>query len=120
LKMKWRMLQKISSYTPRKQSQIISACCALQNFIRLSGIRDRHFVRCDHDENYVPRELLTINLTPTQCLAVMIRTSWINFVTTLRTLCLIVIENSAVYDNIYVYCLRIPVRLYVDNIIWMN
>jgi hypothetical protein len=56
LKMKWRMLQKISSYTPRKQSQIISACCALQNFIRLSGLRDRHFARCDNDENYVPRE----------------------------------------------------------------
>jgi hypothetical protein len=56
LKMKWRMLQRISPYAPHKQSQIIVACCALHNFIRISGIGDRYFVRCDRDENYVPRQ----------------------------------------------------------------
>jgi hypothetical protein len=29
---------------------------ALHNFIRLSGLCDRHFGRCDRDENYVPPE----------------------------------------------------------------
>jgi hypothetical protein len=53
LEMKWCILQKIPSYAPHKQSQIIVACCALHNFIRKSGIGDRHFARCDHDETYV-------------------------------------------------------------------
>jgi hypothetical protein len=29
---------------------------ALHNFIRLSGLRDTHFRRCDRDETYVPPE----------------------------------------------------------------
>ena len=57
LKMKWRMLLQMPSYPPHKQSQIIVACMALQNFIRTSGIVDRDFDRCDRDENYVSPEL---------------------------------------------------------------
>jgi hypothetical protein len=54
LKMKWRMLKEIPSYAPQKQSEIIQAACALHNFVRTSGLQDRHFGRCDRDENYVP------------------------------------------------------------------
>ena len=56
LKMKWMMLKEIPAYAPDKQSEIIQAACALHNFIRNSGIQDRHFCCCDRDENYVPDE----------------------------------------------------------------
>ena len=54
LKMKWRMLEEIPGYAPQNQSEIIQAACALHNFVRNSGLRDRHFGRCDRDENFVP------------------------------------------------------------------
>jgi hypothetical protein len=56
LKMKWRMLKEIPRYEPNKQSKIIQAACALHNFVRGSGLEDRHFGRCDRDEDYVPRQ----------------------------------------------------------------
>jgi hypothetical protein len=36
--------------------QIIVACMAPHNFIRMSGLVDRDFDRCDRDENFVPPE----------------------------------------------------------------
>ena len=65
LKMKWRMLDKIPSYACHKQSMIIVACCALHNFIRISGKKDKHFGRCDRDENYVP-PVATVNQPQTE------------------------------------------------------
>jgi hypothetical protein len=56
-KMKWRMLQKIPPYAPHKQSKIIVVCMALHNFMKSSGIPDKHFYRCDSNENYVLRQV---------------------------------------------------------------
>ena len=54
LKMKWRILLSLPSYPMPKQSQIIIACMAIDNFIRESALPDVEFDRCDHDENYMP------------------------------------------------------------------
>lgn len=56
LKMKWQILQHMPSYPPETQKQIIVACFALHNFIRLSGLVDDDFDMCDRNENYVPDE----------------------------------------------------------------
>ncbi|KAI5009115.1 hypothetical protein ZWY2020_010163 [Hordeum vulgare] len=57
LKMKWRILQNMPSYSPEKQARIIIACMALHNCIRESNLRDLEFDKCDHDENYMPGNL---------------------------------------------------------------
>jgi hypothetical protein len=44
LKMKWRILLQIPSFSVRKQSKIITACMALHNFIREHDLNDEHFV----------------------------------------------------------------------------
>jgi len=42
------------SYPPPKQSQIISACMAIHNYIRESKLEDRDFQECDDDEEFIP------------------------------------------------------------------
>jgi hypothetical protein len=56
LKMKWRILLDIPSYSAETQSPIICACMALHNFIRLNGEYDRDFGFVDNNINYVPVE----------------------------------------------------------------
>ena len=53
LKMKWSILQKISSYPMEKQTRIIIACMALHNFIRESALADELSDMCDQDEDFV-------------------------------------------------------------------
>jgi hypothetical protein len=48
LKIKWRILLNLPSFSIRKQSKIIISCMALHNFIRDSVIHDREF------DQYVP------------------------------------------------------------------
>jgi hypothetical protein len=43
LKMKWRILLSLPSFSPRKQSKIIITCMALHNFIRDNTIHDHDF-----------------------------------------------------------------------------
>lgn len=43
LKMKWRILLSLPSFSLQKQSKIIVACMALHNFIRDSAIHDHDF-----------------------------------------------------------------------------
>lgn len=57
--MKWQILDNMPSYAPHKQCQIIVACFALHNFIRMSGLVDRYFDHSDCDENYVSPEAST-------------------------------------------------------------
>jgi hypothetical protein len=52
--MKWRILGQLSSYSERKQTQIIIACMTLHNFIRESALEDELFDKCDEDEDFVP------------------------------------------------------------------
>ena len=54
LKNKWRILLHMPSYPPPKQSQIISACMAIHNYIRESKLEDRDFQECDDDEEFIP------------------------------------------------------------------
>lgn len=54
LKNKWRILKHMNSFPTSKQSQIISACMALHNFIRESKLGDRDFQECDDDEDFIP------------------------------------------------------------------
>ena len=57
MKIKWRMLGDVSSYSTVKQSMIIVSCMALHNFMRTSGVHDRHFEQLNRDGNYVPLEV---------------------------------------------------------------
>jgi hypothetical protein len=65
LKQKWRILMHLLSYPIQTQTHIIVACMALHNFIRLSGLRDRHFGRCDRDPRYVP-SVASVDQPPTE------------------------------------------------------
>jgi hypothetical protein len=56
LKMKWRILLDIPCYRPETQTQIICACFALHNFIRMNGDFDSHFALVDNNINFVPVE----------------------------------------------------------------
>ena len=52
LKTKWRILKGLPSYPMPKQSKIITACMALNNFIREHAMEDDEFDKCDDDESY--------------------------------------------------------------------
>jgi hypothetical protein len=53
LKMKWRILGQLPSYSESKQTQIIIACMTLHNFIRESNLEDEFFDNCDEVEDYI-------------------------------------------------------------------
>jgi hypothetical protein len=46
-------LGQLSSYSKRKQTQIIIACITLHNFIRESALEDELFDMCDKDEDFI-------------------------------------------------------------------
>jgi hypothetical protein len=54
LKMKWRILGQLPSFSERKQTQIIIAYMTLHNFIRESALEDELFDKCDEHEEFVP------------------------------------------------------------------
>jgi len=54
LKMKWRILLKMPSYSMDKQKMIVAATMVLHNYVREHQSEDRHFLRCDRDPDYVP------------------------------------------------------------------
>jgi hypothetical protein len=53
LKMKWRILLKMPSYSMEKQLNIIITCMTLHNFIRDSNLSDNDFDTLASDEIYV-------------------------------------------------------------------
>jgi hypothetical protein len=53
LKVKWRILQHLSSYPMEKQTKIIIVCMTLHNFIRVSTLDDELFAQSDANENFV-------------------------------------------------------------------
>jgi hypothetical protein len=57
LKMKWRILLNVPSYSMEKQTKIIIACMALHNFIRDSNLSDVHFDTLASDETYVDGDM---------------------------------------------------------------
>jgi hypothetical protein len=64
MKMKWRMLRDVPPYSTVKQSMIICSCMALHNFMRTSGVHDRHFEQLNRDANYVPPEAFEFQPDP--------------------------------------------------------
>ena len=56
MKMKWRMLLSVPSYPAETQTHIIVACCALHNFMRLSGAFDSDFDHLERHPNFVHPE----------------------------------------------------------------
>jgi hypothetical protein len=57
LKMKWRILLNVPSYSMEKQTKIIIACMALHNFIRDSNLSDVHFDTLASDDTYVDGDM---------------------------------------------------------------
>jgi hypothetical protein len=57
LKMKWRILLNVPSYSMENQTKIIIACMALHNFIRDSNLSDAHFDTLASDETYVDGDM---------------------------------------------------------------
>jgi hypothetical protein len=43
----------MSSFSPKRQKQIIIDCMTLHNFIRDSELRDEEFDKCDDDDDYM-------------------------------------------------------------------
>jgi hypothetical protein len=44
----------MSSFSPKRQKQIIIASMVLHNFIHDSELRDEEFDKCDDDKDYMP------------------------------------------------------------------
>jgi hypothetical protein len=54
LKMKWKILYKMSCYPMYKQKMIVVAAMVLHNYIREHGGEDPDFARFDRDPNFIP------------------------------------------------------------------
>jgi hypothetical protein len=57
LKMKWRILLNVPSYSMENQTKIIIYCMVLHNFIRDSNLSDVHFDTLASDETYVDGDM---------------------------------------------------------------